>query len=169
MLIKSYYKNIDYIKVSLLLKGGGSENVSSQYSLPYGELSANRDVEGIKKIILDAVYKAQGKGCPPGILGICIGGDRSSGYLYAKKSLFRKLNTENPDPVLSKLEKEVLEFANSLGIGPMGFGGKTTLLGVNITSLYRHPASFFVSIAYNCWVLRRRTLIIYNDGSVDYD
>jgi fumarate hydratase class I len=163
------HKDINYMKISVLLKGGGSENVSTQYSLPNESLSANRDLEGVKRVVLDAIYKAQGKGCAPGIIGVCIGGDRSSGYLYAKKALLRKLTEKNQDHKLAKLEEEILELANSLGIGPMGFGGKTTLLGVNITYQYRHPASFFVTIAYNCWVLRRKTLIIYEDGSMNYD
>lgn len=152
----------DFLQIKVMLKGGGSENVGTQYSLPDTRLNAGRDLAGIKKTILDAVYQAQGKGCAPGILGVAIGGDRVSGALAAKNQIFRDLNTANPREDLRTLEEEMLEKANSLGIGPMGFGGKTTLLGINITSLHRLPASFFVSVTYMCWAARRKTLQIKN-------
>ena len=144
--------------VELVLKGGGSENMSRQYSLPDSALGAGRDLEGVRKCILDAVVKAQGYGCAPGILGVCIGGDRATAYEVAKEQLLRTLDKtgDSPDPVLRKLERQVLKEANSLGIGPMGLGGKTTLLGVRIASRPRVPASFFVTIAYMCWACRRR-------------
>ena len=146
----------DEIKgVQLLLKGGGSENMSRQYSLPDSSLNAGRDLEGVRKCILDAVVHAQGYGCAPGILGVCIGGDRATGCEVAKEQLLRNLEDSSPDPRLAKLEKRILRAANSLGIGPMGLGGKTTLLGVKIASRPRVPASFFVSIAYMCWACRK--------------
>lgn len=144
------------IEIKLMLKGGGCENVGAQYSLPYTALEAGRDLEGVRKVILDAVHKAQGKGCGPGVLGICIGGDRGAGYNESKEQLLRKLDDKNSNPVLSKLEKTIVETANQLGIGPMGFGGKTTLLGCKISALNRLPASFFVSISYMCWAYRRQ-------------
>lgn len=153
----------DSIQIKVMLKGGGSENVGTQYSLPDTRLQAGRDLNGIKKTILDAVHLAQGKGCSPGILGVAIGGDRVSGALAAKNQIFRDLYSENPREELQALEQEMLEKANSLGIGPMGFGGKTTLLGVHITSLHRLPASFFVSITYMCWAARRKTLTIQDE------
>ncbi len=156
------------LKISLMLKGGGCENVGAQYSLPYSPLKAGRDLKGVRAVILDAVIKAQGKGCSPGILGICIGGDRATGYALAKKQLLRKLDDLNPDPVLAQLEGEILEEANQLGIGPMGFGGATTLLGVKITKAHRLPASFFVSISYMCWASRRKTMTIKGE-EVSYD
>ncbi len=142
---------------TLLMKGGGSENMSRQYSLPDSALGAGRDLAGVRKCILDAVRKAQGFGCAPGILGVCIGGDRATAYEVAKEQLLRPLCAagESADPTLRRLERRILKDANSLGIGPMGLGGKTTLLGVRIASRPRVPASFFVTIAYMCWACRR--------------
>jgi len=144
------------IEVRLMLKGGGCENVGAQYSLPNEKLHANRDLDGCRKVILDTVLQAQGKGCGPGILGICIGGDRATGYELSKTQFLRLLDDRNPDPTLDALEQDVLKTANELGIGPMGFGGKTTLLGVKITAANRVPASFFVSVSYMCWAFRRQ-------------
>ena len=145
-------------RVTLIMKGGGSENMSRQYSLPDSELGAGRDLAGVRKCILDAVEKAQGYGCAPGILGVCIGGDRATGYEVAKEQLLRSLDDKAEDKSLSALESKILAEANSLGIGPMGLGGKTTLLGLKIAARPRVPASFFVTIAYMCWALRRRTI-----------
>lgn len=153
------------VEVSLLLKGGGSENVSTQYSLPYAALKAGRDLKGVRLVVLEAVAKAAGKGCPPGVLGVCIGGDRGGGYGEAKRQLLRPLDNLNPDPVLAELEESLLREANLLGIGPLGLGGKTTLLGVKIGKLHRLPASFFVTISYMCWECRRRTLSWRLDGA----
>jgi fumarate hydratase, class I len=139
----------------LMLKGGGCENVGAQYSLPDTGLGAGRDLEGVRRCVLDAVQRAQGKGCGPGVLGVCIGGDRATGYVSSKETLYRPLDDVNPDPVLAKLERRLLEEANTLGIGPMGFGGATTLLGVKITARNRVPASYFVSVSYMCWAYRR--------------
>ena len=151
-------------EVTLLLKGGGSENMSRQYSLPDASLGAGRDLEGVRKCILDAVVKAQGFGCAPGILGVCIGGDRATAYEVAKEQLLRPLDANEELRVkneeLRKLEKRILKEANELGIGPMGLGGKTTLLGVKIASRPRVPASFFVTVAYMCWACRRRTMFV---------
>ena len=141
--------------VTLVMKGGGSENMSRQYSLPDSALGAGRDLAGVRKCVLDAVQKIQGYGCAPGILGICIGGDRATGYEVAKEQLLRSLD-EKPTAFEAKLLRE----ANSLGIGPMGLGGKTTLLGVKVAARSRVPASFFVTIAYMCWACRRRTVEI---------
>ena len=147
-------------RVSLLLKGGGCENMSSQYSLPDATLNAGRDLEGVRACILHAVWRAQGMGCAPGILGVCIGGDRATGYAQAKKQLLRPLDDEAEDPLVADLEQTILKEANTLGIGPMGLGGETTLLGVKITGATRLPASFFVTIAYSCWACRRHTIAI---------
>jgi len=146
----------DYIKVILMLKGGGCENVGTQYALPDSRVNAVRDLEGVRRCILDAVHKAQGRGCSPGILGVCIGGDRVSSYEESKRQLLRSLDDRNKNPVLGKLEQSIMRDANKLGIGPMGFGGRTTLLGVKIGSLCRIPPSYFVSVTYMCWAYRRR-------------
>ena len=151
-----------------MLKGGGSENVSCQYSLPDEKINAGRDLNGVKKCVIDAVQKAQGLGCPPSIIGVGIGGDRANSYKLAKEQLFRKLNDNNKDEVLAKLEDELCKKLNFLGIGPMGLGGKTTVLSVKIGAVDRIPASFFVSIAYMCWAARRGSLII-RGNVVKYD
>lgn len=146
--------------VTLIMKGGGSENMSRQYSLPDSTLGAGRDLAGVEKCVLDAVQKAQGYGCAPGILGVCIGGDRATGFETAKEQLLRQIDDKSTNPRLAKLESLLLAKANSLGIGPMGLGGKTTLLGVKIAARPRVPASFFVTVAYMCWAARRRSITI---------
>jgi fumarate hydratase class I len=153
------------VEMALILKGGGSENVSAQYSIPYAPLDAGRDLEWVRRVVLDTVRRAEGKGCPPGILGVCIGGDRGGAYAESKHQLLRRIEDINPDPVLAKLEERILADANRLGIGPLGLGGKTTLLGVKIGKLHRVPASFFVTISYMCWVNRRRSIRIEPDGA----
>jgi fumarate hydratase class I len=154
------------ISVRLVLKGGGCENVGAQYSLPSEKLKANRDLDGCRKVILDAVLQAQGKGCGPGILGICIGGDRATGYDFSKQQLLRRLDDRNPSPELDKLEQDIVATANQLGIGPMGFGGQTTLLGAKIGVLNRLPASYFVSISYMCWAYRRQGVTLSPNGDI---
>jgi len=144
--------------VTLLMKGGGSENMSRQYSLPDAALGAGRDLEGVRRCVLDSVHKAQGYGCAPGILGVCVGGDRAGGFEEAKHQLLRRLDDTNRNPALARLEKRLVKEANALGIGPMGLGGKTTVLGVKIGSRPRVPASFFVTVAYLCWAARRQSM-----------
>jgi fumarate hydratase class I len=158
----------DTLTIELMLKGGGCENVGAQYSLPNTTLNAGRDLAGVRKVVLDAVYRAQGQGCAPGILGVAIGGDRGSGYYASKEALYRKMDDHNPDPQLDVMEQRMVEEANQLGIGPMGFGGKTTLLGSKITHLNRLPASFFVSVSYMCWAYRRRKMTI-SGNQVTYE
>lgn len=155
------------VEVRLVLKGGGCENVGAQYSLPDEGLKANRDLEGCKRAVLDAVLQAQGKGCGPGVLGVCIGGDRATGYEYSKLQFLRKLDDRNPDPVLDRFEQDILRIANELGIGPMGFGGKTTLLGVKACAINRVPASYFVSVSYMCWAFRRQGVKLAEDGRIE--
>ncbi|MBS2967778.1 fumarate hydratase [Metabacillus sp. KIGAM252] len=148
----------DYIDARLILKGGGCENKNIQYSLPCeldGLGRAGRDLDGIRKCVMHSVYQAQGQGCSAGFIGVGIGGDRTSGYELAKEQLFRSNEDVNPIPELRELEEYVLENANKLGIGTMGFGGETTLLGCKAGAINRIPASFFVSVAYNCWAFRR--------------
>ena len=162
----------DTLTIELMLKGGGCENVGAQYSLPYGRagaspLQAGRDLAGVRKVVLDAVHKAQGQGCAPGILGVAIGGDRGSSYYASKEVLFSQLDEANQNPELAALEERLSDEANQLGIGPMGFGGNTTVLGTKITSLNRLPASYFVSVSYMCWAYRRRKMV-WNGGVVSY-
>ena len=155
------------ISVKLVLKGGGCENVGAQYSLPDDGLHANRDLDGCRKAILDAVLQAQGKGCGPGVLGVCIGGDRATGYELSKTQLLRLLDDRNPEPKLDVLEQDILKTANELGIGPMGFGGKTTLLGVKICTANRVPASYFVSVSYMCWAFRRQGVTLNSESKIE--
>lgn len=159
----------DHIEFKLMLKGGGCENVSTQYKLPDVGLNAGRDLDGVYKVIVDAVNDAQGLGCAPGILGIGIGGDRTSSNLVAKTQLYRKLPDTNDNPELAEMESKLLVDLNELGIGPMGFGGKTTVLGVKIGTLHRLPASFFVSVSYMCWAYRRHSMTLNTEGEVSYD
>ncbi len=159
----------DSVRIRLLLKGGGSENVSTQYALPDTALGAGRDLAGVRRVLLHAVHAAQGQGCAPGILGVCIGGDRGQGYIEAKKQLLRPLTDQNAVPELAALEEQVVQEANTLGIGPLGLGGATTLLGVKIGTLHRHPASFFVTIAYMCWECRRATMLCRPGREVEYN
>ena len=153
----------DAIEIRLILKGGGCENTNAQYALPV-ELPhlgrADRTLDGVKKCILHAVWQAQGKGCSPGAVGVCIGGDRTSGYLQAKEQLFRTLDDVNADPRLAEVEAAVMATVNNLEIGTMGFGGRVTLIGCKIGALNRLPASFFVSVAYDCWAFRRLGVVL---------
>ena len=161
-----HFERRNDLHVSLMLKGGGSENMGIQYSLPDSSIGAGRDLEGVRRCILHAVQHAQGMGCAPGILGVAIGGDRATGYKESKRQLLRKIGERSEDAALAALEERTLQEANSLGIGPMGFGGNTTILDVFIGWLCRVPASYFVSISYMCWCCRRRdiTMAVKSDN-----
>lgn len=156
----------DDVEVRLILKGGGCENKNIQYSLPAdleGVGRAGRDLDGVRKCIMHAVYQAQGQGCSAGFIGVGIGGDRTTGYELAKMQLFREVDDVNENEDLRKLEQYVMDNADQLGIGTMGFGGEATLLGCKIGAMHRLPASFFVSVAYNCWAFRRQGVVL--DGT----
>jgi fumarate hydratase class I len=155
------------IEVRLILKGGGCENMNIQYSVPctlehLGR--ADRDLEGVKKCLLHAVWQAQGQGCAPGAIGVCIGSDRATGYHLAKLQLFRPLDDLNPDPTLAGLEQEIMDEANRIGVGAMGFGGKVSLIGCKITAANRLPASYFISVAYDCWAFRRLGVLLETES-----
>jgi fumarate hydratase class I len=156
------------LTVELMLKGGGCENVGRQYSLPDNSLGAGRDLAGVRKVVLDAVQKAQGQGCAPGILGVAIGGDRGSSYAKSKEVLFDEIGTRNTDAQLAELEERLTSEANQMGIGPMGFGGQTTVIDTKITGLHRLPASYFVSVSYMCWAYRRRKLTVQGE-QIEYN
>ncbi len=153
----------DDIEVRLILKGGGCENKNIQYSVPVDLPNlgrADRNLEGVRKCILHAVWQAQGHGCSIGAIGVAVGGDRASGFHYAKQQLFRLLDDINPNPELAKLESTIMENANKLGIGTMGFGGQSTLIGCKVGVYNRLPASYFVSVAYDCWAYRRLGVVL---------
>ncbi len=158
----------DTVDIRLILKGGGCENMSAQYSLPatINGKRFDRDLEGVRGCALDAVWQAQGKGCGPGFLGVCIGGDRAQGYDFAKEQLLRPLDDVNPVPELADLEARILDEANRLTIGPMGFGGQLTVGGCKVGARNRLPASFFVTVAYMCWAYRRRGVVLDSTGEV---
>ena len=158
----------DELTVELMLKGGGCENVGAQYSLPDNRVQAGRDLEGVRRAALDAVWNAQGEGCSPGFLGVSIGGDRGSSYVASKEALLRQADDENPNPELNALENRITAEANQLGVGPMGFGGKSTVLGTKINATHRLPASFFVTVSYMCWAYRRRMMTVKGD-EVSYE
>ncbi len=156
----------DTLSIDLLLKGGGCENVSRQYSLPDENLKADRDLEGVRKVALDTVFRAQGRGCAPGFLAITVGGDRATSYLASKELLLEDFTEHHPNPEIASLEKRITREASELGIGPMGLGGQSTILATRITGLHRLPASFFVSVSYMCWAFRRRRLTIADGKAV---
>ena len=158
----------DYLRFDLILKGGGCENVGVQYSLPFLEIDAGRDLTGVKKVVLHAIHSAQGMGCGPGIIGVGIGGDRGSSYWLSKQQLYRRLDDTNEIPELADAEAELFELGNQLDIGPMGFGGHTTVLAVKMGIQHRLPASFFVSMSYMCWADRKQVMIV-RDDDVSYD
>jgi fumarate hydratase subunit alpha len=153
----------DSLELTVMTKGGGSENVCITGMLVPGE-----GVKGLKKFVVDAVIKAGAQPCPPTILGVAVGGGADIAMKLAKKALLRPLGEPNPNPDLDKLEKELLEAVNMTGIGPMGLGGKTTVLDVHIDYAFRHPASFPAAVAFNCWAARRASARIHPDGKVEY-
>ena len=153
----------DNIEITAFPKGGGSENVCA-----LGMITPGEGVKGLKKFVIDAVIKAGAKPCPPNILGVAVGGGADIVMKMAKAALLRPLNQPNPNPELAKLEKDLYEAANSTGIGPMGLGGKFTVLGVNVEYAHRHPASYPVAVAFQCWAARRATALIHADGRVEY-
>ena len=158
----------DEVRIRVLQKGGGCENCSAQYRIPDARIGAGRDLKGVRKAVIDSALTAQGQGCAPGIFGVAIGGDRAACSKLAKEQLFRKFGERSGNPELAALEKQLLEDINSLGIGPMGFGGKTTALEVFIATQHRHPATYYVSIAYGCWAYRNCTVRI-KGNEVEYD
>ena len=156
------------LDIRLIQKGGGCENMTRQYALPHqvGGKLFGRDLEGVRACILDAVNTAQGKGCAPGFLGISIGGDRATGLAWAKHQFLRPLDDVNPIPELAELEARVMDEANQLGVGPIGFGGKLSVGSCKIGARNRLPASFYVSIAYMCWAYRRRGILLDQNFNV---
>jgi len=156
------------LRITLLLKGGGCENVGCQYALPDARLKADRDLEGVRKAALDAVFQAQGRGCAPGFLGIAIGGDRGTSFMASKEVFLEKVGEHHFDPQIAALEARITREANQLDIGPMGLGGHSTVLGTRITRMHRLPASYFVSVSYMCWAFRRRSLTVAY-GKAIYD
>jgi fumarate hydratase, class I len=159
--------NKPHMRFDLMLKGGGCENVGIQYKLPNAALGAGRDLEGVRKCVIDSILQAQGLGCAPGTAAVVVGGDRTVGYLHSKELFLRKIGSSNKNPVLNELEERLEVELNKLKIGPMGFGGKTTVFDVFVSAAHRLPASYFVTVSYMCWAYRRRSMTLKN-GEVRY-
>lgn len=154
------------VDMRLVLKGGGSENIGCQFTLPDPNIKADRDLEGVRRCILNAVWQAQGAGCTPCVLGVCIGGDRASGYAHSKEQFIRKLGDKSSIKVLARMEDRIEKDVRKMGVGPMGLGGSSALLGVKISSLSRLPASYFVSVSFMCWAFRRRGVLLGPEGGI---
>ncbi|MHA1481738.1 MAG: fumarate hydratase, partial [Candidatus Thorarchaeota archaeon] len=153
----------DSLEVTAFPKGGGSENVSI-----VGMLKPGVGLTGVKKLVVDNAMSYMGKACSPNIIGIGIGGGADIAIKIAKHQLQRPLNDSHSDPEVAKIEKEIMEAINATGIGPMGLGGKTTVLAVKVDYAMRHPASLPVGVAVQCWAARRSTAVISKDLSVTY-
>ena len=145
----------DKVTLEVAPKGGGSENMSSVHMLIPAD-----GLEGIKKLIFDTVYNGGGKPCPPIIVGVGIGGNLEKSALLAKKALFREIDDESSDPILNKLEKEIKDEINMLGVGPMGFGGTQTCLAVKINAYPCHIASLPVAINIQCHAARHKKKVL---------
>jgi fumarate hydratase subunit alpha len=153
----------DHLEITAFPKGAGSENKSALKNLLPSD-----GIPEIKKFVIDSVMKAGGGPCPPSIIGVGIGGSSDLALKLAKKALLRPLNTHHQDPEIADLERELLGGINLTGIGPMGLGGSTTSLGVNIEYAYCHIASLPVAINMQCWAARKATARLYGDGRVIY-
>ena len=154
----------DILEVTFLAKGGGSEAPSTlKMLLPIEGL------RGVKREVLKAILDAGGKPCPPTIVGVGIAGTADIATQLAKKALLRNMNKRHPESEVAKLELELLHLANKLGIGPMGMGGKTTVLDVRVEYSHRHPATLAMAVIFNCWALRKATAKIYSNGQVEYN
>jgi len=158
----------DYSIFDLMLKGGGSENIGATYKLPDASLGASRDMDGIRRVVLDAVHRAQGRGCPPYLVGVGVAGTKDDACLLAKRQLLRKLGERNDRRELASFESALLKQVNSLGIGPAGLSGATSALGVAVGMHARHPATFFVDVAFGCWA-HRRWRMRFGRGKVLYE
>ncbi len=160
-----YYEaaDIDGLEITVLPKGGGAENVSA-----YTMLTPHEQLNGLRDFVLNSVLAAAGKPCPPTIIGVGIGGTADMAMWLAKVALLRPVGVAHPDMRIAQMEHELLEAVNSLGIGPMGLGGKTTALELHIETAGTHITSLPVAISFQCWAARKATVRIHNDGTVEY-
>jgi len=153
----------DKLKITVLPKGGGSENMCK-----LGMLSASGGIKAVKSFVIDSIIEAGAKPCPPNIIGVGIGGGSDIAMKLAKKAVIKPIGEAHLNENVANLEKELLHAANMTGIGPMGLGGKTTILDVHIEYAHRHPASLPVAIVFQCWSARRASAIVTGDGKVTY-
>jgi len=152
----------DEIRVTVLPKGGGSENMSTVKMLPPGV-----GIKGIKKAVVEHIVASGGKPCPPTVVGVGIGGGADIALKLGKKAILRPLGSANPEPAAARLERELLELINMTGVGPMGVGGATTSLAVHVEYAHRHPASLPLGILVQCWADRRAHVLITPDGTAE--
>lgn len=150
------------ITITVLPKGGGSENMSTVKMLPPGV-----GLKGIKKTVLEHIVSCQGKPCPPTIVGIGIGGGADIALKLGKKAILRRIGTRHPEPAPAALEAELLDMLNRTGVGPMGVGGKATCLAVHVEYAHRHPASLPLGILVQCWADRRSSVRLAATGTVE--
>jgi fumarate hydratase subunit alpha/L(+)-tartrate dehydratase alpha subunit len=153
----------DVLDILMVPKGSGSENMSAMKMFIPAD-----GVPALKRFVLDTVVQSGGKSCPPGIIGVGIGGNADLVGVLAKKAICRPVGSSNPDPALAKMEDELLEAINATGIGPMGLGGDTTALAVHIESAYTHITQNPVAVNTQCWAARRMRATIDRDGNVKY-
>jgi fumarate hydratase subunit alpha len=148
------------VYITAFPKGGGSENMSK-----LGMLKPGVGIEGVKNFIVEEMINAAGNPCPPTVVGVGIGGGADLALKLGKKALLRPVGDRNKDKKIAVIEEELIKKINDSGIGPMGLGGKTTVLDVHIEKAHRHPASLPVGISVQCWADRRAKMIIHSDGT----
>lgn len=151
------------LEITVFPKGGGSENASI-----VGMLKPGVGLNGVKKLVVDNAIRYMGEACAPNIIGVGIGGGSDIALKIAKQQLLRPLDDKHPEPAVAKIEQEIMDAINTTGIGPMGLGGDTTVLGVKVDYAMRHPASLPVGIAVQCWAARHSKAIISKDLKVKY-
>lgn len=152
----------DELTIHVMPKGGGSENMSLLCMMTPG-----RGLKGVKEIVLEQVAKMEGKPCPPTVVGVGLGGGADLSMELAKKALLRPIGERHPEAKIAELEEELLDKVNQLGIGPMGVGGKTTVLDIKIEYAHRHPASFPVAMAPQCWANRQARVHVDSSGHME--
>jgi len=148
------------VYITAFPKGGGSENMSK-----LGMLKPGVGIDGVKDFVVDEMIKAGGKPCPPTVVGVGIGGGADLALKLGKIALLRPVGVRHKNKNISAIEIELINRINNSGIGPMGLGGKTTVLDVHIEKAHRHPASLPVGISVQCWADRRANMVIHADGS----
>jgi len=148
--------------IYIIPKGGGSENMCALNMMIPG-----KGIKGFKRFVVDHIISCEGKPCPPTIVGVGIGGGAELSLKLGKKALLRDVGERHPESRIAKLEEELIELINESGVGPMGIGGKTTVLDIHIDYAYRHPASFPIGVVVQCWADRRSKVKINKEGLVE--
>ena len=152
----------DEVRIHVLLKGGGSENMSLLRMLTPGVGMAE-----VKRAVVDHVVASAGNPCPPTVIGVGIGGGAAVSLRLAERALLRRIGERHPEAQVARLERELLTLVNETGVGPMGLGGRTTALDVHVEVAFRHPASFPVGVLLQCWAARRTSVLLHADGKIE--